>query len=142
MNTIKHWCKACDHLHRVPAHLQGHSICCVRCGGGLRDVEFAPARQRRAKEPRAEEPRAKKPAREAAPEPAATGPSPHTAWLKRAAPFMLATLFLAAAALIKLSAGRPIPALASAMFCVLTSLRIFLIYQEEVHGEEPEFAIA
>lgn len=109
-------------------------MCCVECGGALRDVFAAPRKRRQAR---------KSPARrQATPEPE---PTPELAgggtraWLKRSAPFMLAAVLLAGAAMVKLSAGHTLPALASSMFCLVTCLRVFLIYREEVEGEEAGF---
>lgn len=131
-DTIKHWCNDCDELHRVPAHLAQHSVCCVECGGALRDAFAAPRKRRKARQ--AKPARA---AREA--EPVQSTPGATKTWLKRSAPFMLATVFLAGAALVKLSVGHTLPALVSSMLCLVTCLRVFLIYREEVEGEEVGF---
>jgi len=131
MDTIKHWCNDCDHLHRVPAHLEHHALCCVNCGGSLRNSLAAPAKRKKTRRaPRRPEP-----------EPVASGTT--SAWLKRAAPFMIAALLTACTAAIKIAMGRPLPALVSAMLCLVSCLRVFFIYQEESEEEdEHSYALA
>jgi hypothetical protein len=130
-DTMKRWCNDCDELHRVPAHLVNHSVCCVDCGGTLREA-FAKREVCKARKAQA--------TRKATPEPEPVVAGDGTkAWLKRSAPFMIATALLACTALVKLSAGHTLPALASSMLCLVTCLRVFLIYREEVLNEEGGF---
>ncbi len=127
MDTTKHWCNDCGHLHRVPVHLEQHAVCCVACGGSLR-TSPTPAKKRARKAPRA--------ARQPDPEPQLETSSTSSAWLRRAAPYMVTALLTACAALFKIAAGRPVLALVSAMLCLLACLRVALIYEEESQEED------